>query len=60
MYSEAMETLSSLAGSKGFVKIKSREEGLALLSVWMNNPSIDEITINEFLSICETEIYSKA
>lgn len=58
MYSDAMGVIESLLSNKGFKHIKSREEGLGLLSIWIHHPSIDEHVIKEFEELCQVEIYA--
>ncbi|KAI9253978.1 hypothetical protein BDA99DRAFT_519512 [Phascolomyces articulosus] len=57
MYTSAMETVDSLLGEKGMSHVKSREEGLTLLSTWMNHPSINECVISEFEDLLKIEIH---
>jgi hypothetical protein len=56
MYSNELETKRSCTSLKGFQSIKSREEGVVLLSVWINQPSIVKSVIEDWQDICTTEM----
>ncbi|KAI9313227.1 hypothetical protein BX666DRAFT_1980911 [Dichotomocladium elegans] len=58
MYEDAQKVLDSLLGPEGFTNVKSREEGLALLSIWIHHPSIDDDAVREFEELCEIEVFS--
>ncbi|KAI7849913.1 hypothetical protein BDC45DRAFT_264447 [Circinella umbellata] len=60
MYTNAMRTVDMLLAEKGMLNVKSREEGLTLLSTWMNHPSINDSVITEFEDLLKIEIYEKA
>ncbi|KAI9493463.1 hypothetical protein BDB00DRAFT_823164 [Zychaea mexicana] len=57
MYASAMKTVDTLLGEKGMSNVRSRQEGLALLSTWINHPSINDSVISEFDDLCRIEIY---
>lgn len=58
MYTDAMGLLGSLLSNKGFKDIKSREQGLSILSIWIHQPSINDDYIKEFEELCEIEIHA--
>lgn len=58
MYTDAMGVLGSLLSNKGFKDIKSREQGLSILSIWIHQPSINDDYIKEFEELCEIEIHT--
>lgn len=60
MYKAAMTSLESLLGPEGFTQIKNREQGLALLSVWMNNPSLKDNIVQQFDELCRLEFHGTA
>lgn len=55
MYEKTMQTLERMA-EKGFRQIKERDEGLALLSIWLHLPDLDDATIEEFNDLCQVEL----
>ena len=59
MYIHAMDTVDILLGEKGMLNVKSRQEGLTLLSTWMNHPRINESVVSEFEDLLKVEIYEK-
>ncbi|CAO3677899.1 unnamed protein product [Rhizopus stolonifer] len=57
MYSREVETKKSLVSNeKGFLSIKSRDEGMVLLSMWINQPGLIISTLQEWEDICTTEM----
>ncbi|KAI7899837.1 uncharacterized protein BX663DRAFT_519667 [Cokeromyces recurvatus] len=56
MYKKELNTKNSCISSKGFKSVLSREEGVVLLSVWINQPHLIKSTIQEWDDICKTEI----
>ncbi|KAI8076631.1 uncharacterized protein B0P05DRAFT_545252 [Gilbertella persicaria] len=58
MYSRELLTKRSLLdkSEKGFKNILSREEGVVLLSIWINQPSIVKSFLQEWQDICATEM----
>ncbi|ORY97866.1 hypothetical protein BCR43DRAFT_490484 [Syncephalastrum racemosum] len=55
MYEKTMQTLEAMT-EKGFKHIKERDEGLALLSIWLHLPDLDDATIEEFNDLCQVEL----
>lgn len=55
MYSLELNTKRSLV-SKGIRNILSREEGVVLLSIWINQPSLVKSSLDEWEDICMTEM----
>jgi hypothetical protein len=58
MYANELETKRSCISLKGFTSIMTREEGVVLLSVWINQPSIVKSAIQDWEDICTTEMIS--
>ncbi|KAI9267414.1 hypothetical protein BY458DRAFT_196929 [Sporodiniella umbellata] len=57
MYIQEVETKKSLVSNrKGFSNIKSRDEGITLLSIWINQPSLITPILQEWDDICATEM----
>ncbi|KAI9481485.1 MAG: Homeodomain-like protein [Benjaminiella poitrasii] len=56
MYKKELNTKQSCVSSKGFKGLLNREEGIALLSIWINQPSIVKATVQEWDDICTTEM----
>ncbi|KAI9357854.1 hypothetical protein BD770DRAFT_388502 [Pilaira anomala] len=55
MYSLELETKRSLV-SNGIKNILTREEGVVLLSIWINQPSLVKSSLQEWVDICTTEM----
>ncbi|OBZ84677.1 hypothetical protein A0J61_07272 [Choanephora cucurbitarum] len=58
MYAKELETKRSLLHTedKGFLQILSREEGVVLLSIWINQPSILQSVLQEWQDMCAIEM----
>lgn len=57
MYSKEIDTKRSLVSdTKGFLSITSRDEGMVLLSMWINQPNLITFTLQEWDDICTTEM----
>jgi hypothetical protein len=56
MYTQELKTKQSLVSSTGFTSILTREEGVVLLSIWINQPSIVKSTLEDWDDICSTEM----
>lgn len=56
MYTQELKTKHSLVSSTGFTSILTREEGVVLLSIWINQPSIVKSTLKDWDDICSTEM----
>lgn len=57
MYGNELNTKRSLFGQeKGIMNITNREEGVVILSIWINQPSLVKSIIQEWDDICTTEI----
>lgn len=57
MYSKEIDTKRSLVSdAKGFLSITSRDEGMVLLSMWINQPNLITFTLQEWDDICTTEM----
>ncbi|KAI8379755.1 uncharacterized protein BYT42DRAFT_569914 [Radiomyces spectabilis] len=56
MYSKELSTKQMMLGLNGLQHVKTREEGLTLLSIWLNEPRILESVIQEFEEICSFEM----
>ncbi|CEP10169.1 hypothetical protein [Parasitella parasitica] len=56
MYRLELNTKKSLVSSTGFAGITTREEGIVLLSIWINQPSIVKSALQEWDDICSTEM----
>lgn len=55
MYSKELETKRSLV-SNGIKNILTREEGVVILSIWINQPSLVKSSLQEWVDICTTEM----
>ncbi|KAI8330903.1 hypothetical protein BC941DRAFT_439876 [Chlamydoabsidia padenii] len=55
IYSEELESKQKLV-DKGFKHVSSQDEGMGLLSVWLNQPSLNDNKIQEFDDICQVEL----
>lgn len=55
MYLKELETKKSIVLS-GIRNIITREEGVVLLSIWINQPSIVKSSVQEWEDICTTEM----
>lgn len=55
MYSLELNTKRSLV-SGGIRNILTREEGVVMLSIWINQPSLIKSTLDEWDDICMTEM----
>jgi hypothetical protein len=59
MYLNELNTKKSLlTNEKGIKSINTREEGVVILSIWINQPSIVKSTLQEWDDICTTEMES--
>lgn len=57
MYGNELNTKKGLFGQeKGIMNITNREEGVVILSIWINQPSLVKSIIQEWDDICTTEI----
>lgn len=56
MYTQELKTKHSLVSSTGLTSILTREEGVVLLSIWINQPSIVKSTLKDWDDICSTEM----
>ncbi|KAI8642801.1 hypothetical protein BD408DRAFT_443179 [Parasitella parasitica] len=56
MYRQELDTKKSLASSTGFSGITTRDEGVVLLSVWINQPNIVESALHDWDDICSIEM----
>jgi hypothetical protein len=41
---------------EGFGQIKSQEEGMVMLSAWLNQPALGDHMIHEFDDVCNVEL----
>ncbi|GAA5797185.1 hypothetical protein HPULCUR_002564 [Helicostylum pulchrum] len=55
MYAMELETKRSLV-SNGIKNILTREEGVVILSIWINQPSLVKSSLQEWVDICTTEM----
>ncbi|CAO3655555.1 unnamed protein product [Mucor hiemalis] len=57
MYRAELNTKRSLVSDKNGIKtILTREEGVVLLSIWINQPSLTKSILQEWQDICTTEM----
>lgn len=57
MYKAELNTKRSLVSDKNGIKtILTREEGVVLLSIWINQPSLTKSILQEWQDICTTEM----
>jgi hypothetical protein len=56
MYTNELNTKKSLTSEKGIKNISTREQGVVILSIWINQPSLVKSTLQEWDDICTTEI----
>lgn len=57
MYTAELNTKRSLVSDKNGIKtLLTREEGVVLLSIWINQPSLTKSTLQEWQDICTTEM----
>lgn len=57
MYTAELNTKRSLASDKNGIKtILTREEGVVLLSIWINQPSLTKSILQEWQDICTAEM----
>ncbi len=59
MYTTELNTKKSIV-LNGIKNILTREEGVVLLSIWIQQPSIIKLTLQEWQDICTTEIELQA
>lgn len=52
------ELVSKKSCLKGFKDIQTREEGVVLLSIWIQQPNISQSVLEEWEEICTMEIKS--
>lgn len=55
MYALELNTKRSLV-SEGIRNILTREEGVVMLSIWINQPSLIKSSLDEWDDICLTEM----
>ncbi|KAK4517519.1 uncharacterized protein ATC70_000858 [Mucor velutinosus] len=58
MFKSELNTKRSMVSAAGFSSLTTREEGMVLLSIWINQPSIVESTLQDWDDICSTEMNS--
>lgn len=56
MFKSELLTKRSMVSATGFSGILTREEGVVLLSIWINQPSIVKSTLQDWDDICSTEM----
>ncbi|KAF1807644.1 hypothetical protein V8B55DRAFT_1467419 [Mucor lusitanicus] len=56
MFKSELNTKRSMVSATGFSGLTTREEGVVLLSIWLNQPSIVKSTLQDWDDICSTEM----
>jgi hypothetical protein len=55
MYQQELKTKQAIS-SQGLRTIDSREQGMVLLSAWINQPSLDKTALQDWQDLCATEM----
>ncbi|KAI8880419.1 hypothetical protein K501DRAFT_296443 [Backusella circina FSU 941] len=55
MYQQELKTKQAIS-LQGLRSIDSREKGMVLLSVWINQPSLDKTALQDWQDLCTTEM----
>ncbi|CAO3634075.1 unnamed protein product [Mucor fragilis] len=58
MFKSELSTKRSMMSATGFSSLATREEGVVLLSIWINQPSIVKSALQDWDDICSTEMNS--
>ncbi|KAI7866849.1 hypothetical protein BDF14DRAFT_787153 [Spinellus fusiger] len=56
MYATELTTKQSLVSPQGLIGIKTKDESLTLLSIWLHQPSLIEKDLQTFLQIASVEL----
>ncbi|GAN03256.1 hypothetical protein MAM1_0037c02708 [Mucor ambiguus] len=56
MFKSELNTKRSMVSATGFSSLTTREEGVVLLSIWINQPSIVKSILLDWDDICSTEM----
>lgn len=60
MYKAEYTSKESLVSAKGLTSCKTNDEGLVLLSIWLNQPSLRTKDLQDLDELCDIEMASMA